>query len=262
MKTMRLLIAISFFVSFSIIPQILFSQPGQLDPNFKDSGKTTYQYTTGNEAGQRVVELPNKRLLIAGSGWVDSIFREIPILFKLKADGELDSSYGINGYVEFPIIQNHVYVLDMEVDPLSHKTFVAGRVGNNSMGWDFFIAAVDTFGNIDSLNFGLNGIVTIDFGDQDWLTNIEIQKDGKIILGGAIKNFYFPAPDTTRFGFCRITQNGSLDSTFGNQGFFFYDYPSSSNDHLSDFKILPSGKIICLGFVKDQNWLDLNALSG
>jgi uncharacterized delta-60 repeat protein len=79
--------------------------------------------------------------------------------------------------------------------------------------------AVAQAGHLDP-TFGNGGIVTTDFGDQNYTNNMAtanaviIQPNGQIVIGGGIPgNNDFPIPAVARYN-----TNGSLDTTFGTNG--------------------------------------------
>lgn len=72
-------------------------------------------------------------------------------------------------------------------------------------------------GNLDT-NFGNNGVVTTDFGDNviAYATGVGVQADGRIVAAG----FPYIPPGAYRalFALARYNTDGSLDLSFGNEG--------------------------------------------
>lgn len=67
-------------------------------------------------------------------------------------------------------------------------------------------------GNLDT-SFGNNGQVLLPIASSnDQLRAIASQSDGKIIAVGAVESSFF------KFGLCRLLADGSLDTSFGNDG--------------------------------------------
>ena len=59
-----------------------------------------------------------------------------------------------------------------------------------------------------------NGIITTDFGGQDFGHSIVIQSDGKILVAG----YTTAVASGADFALIRYNKDGTLDTSFGNQG--------------------------------------------
>src|SRR5437764_794886 len=92
----------------------------------------------------------------------------------------------------------------------------AVAVGYNTNGGhhNWAIARYNTNGGLDT-SFGTNGIVTQDFGHDQWIEGaVAIQSDGKIVVGGTYVGG--SAPFYWTIG--RYNSDGSLDTSFGGSG--------------------------------------------
>lgn len=100
-------------------------------------------------------------------------------------------------------------------------------------------------GSLD-LTFNNNGIATTPIGSSNALAGpsaLSVQSDGKIIVGGgSFQNGY------TGFTIVRYLTNGSLDSTFGNNGVVFTQIGMSSG--ITSIALQNDGKIIVAGNTK------------
>jgi len=103
--------------------------------------------------------------------------------------------------------------------------------------------------------FGVDGKLNFSFSSNQWIRDIAVQPDGKIITVG---NYNFGRP-TDRFFIKRLMPDGSADATFGTPGegpvsaytgtvFFNYDAKCVPAKVL----ILPDGKIMVSGSTSDQ----------
>ena len=91
--------------------------------------------------------------------------------------------------------------------------------------------------------FGIAGISIYSFG-SDTITakSIDIQNDGKITVGGYIKDSI-----NTDFLLVRFHSNGNIDSSFGASGIVRTDYYNGSIDKAFKLIIQPDGKFLLAG---------------
>ncbi|HEV2989485.1 MAG TPA: hypothetical protein VG759_13675 [Candidatus Angelobacter sp.] len=103
-------------------------------------------------------------------------------------------------------------------------------------------ASVANAQTLDS-SFGKGGKVEANFGVTVAPSDGALQPDGKIVIVGTTDNFQIA---TQVFGVARFLPNGSLDTTFGNQGtsmLAFTDFINTPNA----VAIQPDGKIVVAG---------------
>jgi uncharacterized delta-60 repeat protein len=87
-------------------------------------------------------------------------------------------------------------------------------------------------------SFNSTGIQTISFGMAAAANDVAVQADNKIVLTGRC------APGATlKLCLARYNENGSLDTTFGGQGFVFTDLPEGFG-----VAIQGDGKIVAVGY--------------
>ncbi|HEV7733721.1 MAG TPA: hypothetical protein VGR62_16250 [Candidatus Binatia bacterium] len=90
--------------------------------------------------------------------------------------------------------------------------------------------------------FGAGGVAITAFGpDYDYLDEIAIQTDGRIVVGGATL-----VGGTLAFAVARYTDAGTLDATFGTGGVTTIDFGSTS-DEVKAIAIQPDGKVVVAG---------------
>src|SRR5262249_10680441 len=76
--------------------------------------------------------------------------------------------------------------------------------------------AVAGAGGSDDLDptFGSGGVVVTDLGRDDWITDVAVQPDGKIVAAG----WTMPTPAQDAFALVRYLPDGRLDPAFGDGG--------------------------------------------
>ena len=82
--------------------------------------------------------------------------------------------------------------------------------------------------------FGIGGVVTTDFGGNDYAFALALQPDGKIVTGGTT---------TTGFALARYNGNGSLDASFGQGG----KVTTAASNGATAVVLQPDGKIVAAG---------------
>lgn len=109
-----------------------------------------------------------------------------------------------------------------------------------------FFSTSAQYGGLDP-TFGVNGIATFDMAPTNnnsaWGYGSCLQSDGKIVIVGQV---YINNTAKHDFAFLRLNADGSLDTSFGNQGRAVYDMLNRDN-MLTTAIQLPNGKILGVG---------------
>ncbi|MCI5196213.1 MAG: hypothetical protein D3919_08280 [Candidatus Electrothrix sp. AW5] len=181
-----------------------------LDAGFGDNGKVAVNLGSYGDQANAVLVQPDNKILVGGStsSTADLDF----MLFRLLADGSLDSKFNIDGMVSTAVGSNddEVFALALQQD---NKILAAGYSSTNG-NRDFALARYNSDGSLDR-DFGLEGLVVTAVSDSDdEITGIAVQDDGKILLTGtALGN------EGRVVVLSRYQQNGSPDTTFADEGF-------------------------------------------
>ncbi len=190
--------SLSSFTSPSFL-LLRYTPDGMLDPNFGDGGIVRTSIESGSE-GRALLIQDDGKIILGGSS------KRFINLARYTKDGSLDSSFGVDGKVitDFEGFYNEKCMAMVFQD--DGKIIVGGYGQHQSNDRPHFLLARYLMdGNLDS-SFGTNGsrFAGIGMGHA-----VQIQQDGKILLGG-----------TSDFDFAllRFNQDGSVDSSFGNNG--------------------------------------------
>lgn len=100
-------------------------------------------------------------------------------------------------------------------------------------------------GSLDP-TFGSNGKVTTDFGGYEEGHAVTLQTDGKLLVAG-----YAAGQDNDDFALVRYASNGSLDTTFGNNGLVTTDL--GDYDYGYAMAIASDNRIIVAGYTGSDN---------
>jgi uncharacterized delta-60 repeat protein len=152
--------------------------------------------------------------------------------------GSLDKSFGENGIVS-TVIGNQTADAESIAIQSDSKIVAAGfsYIGTN---YYFTIARYDTNGSLDA-SFGVNGVITttIDSGHSA-INSLIIQPDGKLVVAG-----YFGYNFNDNFALARYNMDGSLDNSFGIDGFVTTSFGVFSVIFSSAIQV--DGKIVVAG---------------
>ena len=166
------------------------------DTTYGDSGMVNLPATGGDWSNASWVHIqPDGKIIVGGGDYI----------YRLNPNGSLDAAFGGgDGIANVPL---YAYASAIQHNG---KIVIAGPRWNGSVSnstHDLVVARLDPDGATDS-TFGSGGVVTIPMSigisREIAARTVAIQTDGKILAGG--------------YRLVRLTENGSLDTRFGNGG--------------------------------------------
>lgn len=206
----------SFVGANSDILVIRLETNGLLDASFvgnsgNGQGIVRTQAGTGNDFGYSVAVQPNQKIVVAGyySGPanVDSV------ILRYNSDGVLDTTFSGDGRLLHgfsPDDVDEALAMALQTDG---RIVIAGCIRGGGRLNDYLIARIEQDGSLDQ-TFGQGGFTRVEFSPSpDIALGIAVQADGKIIAAGFANN-----GATNDFGVTRVNANGTLDTTFNEDG--------------------------------------------
>lgn len=228
---------------------------GPLDSIFGSGGTTFGVTVTGSDRwpySKNLIVQPDKKIIQTVT--VSTAFRYEFGLIRYRADGKLDSAFGTNGRVTAQVGSGECQA---EASALQSDGKIVSAGSATSSGYlrGFALVRYHSNGKVDS-SFGVNGRVITQVGSSyDYATSIAIQPDGKIIIvGGSYDSYY-----TGAFAILRYNADGSLDSSFGQNGKIITHpgplisyigniyFGRHADEYASAVLIQPDGKIVVAG---------------
>ncbi len=169
---------------------------------------------------------------------------------KLNNNGSMDSTFGNKGVLILNENQkgSNFLVLPSQ-DFLLTGSFL--RSGLNRIGKRFLTMRFDNKGQLDN-SFGFEGYTTdsfLDISNNCEATKIVRQSDGKIIVAGGVSEFL----GNSFLGMIRYNEGGQTDKTFGEEGKAVSAISPTGQDYFNDLALLNNGKILFLGYDKNNN---------
>ena len=210
---------------------------GSLDTTFGSGGKALPPLRGWTASGAYAVAVEADGKIVAG-GYVfdpDTGTTQF-VVARLTSSGQLDTSFGGLGWSSagFP-----AEVLSLAIQP-DGKIVIAGNTAQD----EFAVARITADGVYDD-SFGSGGQVTVRFpgnqGDAAFPHSLALQNNGKIVVAGTTyANNVSQQADVTR-----LNPDGSLDSTFGQNGLYWYNL--GAGDDAASVAVSGDGEIIVGG---------------
>lgn len=212
---------------------------GTSDNTFAAGG--VFRYAANGLTPQRVLVQPDGKILVCGDT-LNPVTLSDYCVFRLNANGSIDSSFGNSGFVSTNISGPTVfrdYSEAMVLQP-DGKIIVAGTSSDAfSIFQNFSMVRYLPDGTRDSA-FGNNGMVATLAAFTTACHSMALQADGKILLAGTTDN----GSGYNNVLVFRYHANGSLDSSFGYNGQLNWELGTAS---AHDIKVLSNGKILVAG---------------
>src|SRR5581483_9911032 len=220
------------------IAVIRYDTDGSFDPSFSSLGIATVDLGSGETFGGMVLQ-PDGKLVVAGRRGPAQGAGTV-LVARLDVDGSLDGTFGTGGAVTTAACAASE-ATDVARQP-DGKIVVGGRcIPTLQYIGKALVARYDAAGALDG-TFDGDGIAT---PDVPALNAIALQADGKIV-GVAERGSSL----NEQFAVVRIAGDGSLDATFGGNGFISTPFVGRSEGAL-DVAVQPDGGLVLVGTVFD-----------
>ena len=216
-------------LSLAAVSNVL-PQAGTLDPSFAGNGVAYTDFGSTTNINSDICQ----QMLLENDGSFFLVFEmnEQTMVTHRLADGALDKTYGNNGYSKSVPMRHPSAVLQPD-----GKIIVGGYTMINNSN-DFALARFNTDGSLDN-SFSWDGLVTLDFSSTgDYLNDIALQPDGKIIAVGRSDSQSGNLSSIARFN-----RDGTLDNSFLNGGKSLSTVPSV----FDAVTVQADGKIVVAG---------------
>jgi uncharacterized delta-60 repeat protein len=229
---------------------------GDFDPDFGTDGIFIFELDFEAIIYKCIVDSEG-RIVLAGATTDYNGYRLL--ILRLNSDGTLDDSFGDGGVVAQQVSTAPQFAEDfafgLNIDS-NDNILISGTSDSEDYIKMPIVVRFNSDGDLDT-NFGVNGVATIPVGEgSSSFNDIEIQEDGKIIAAGYFGNtILWNVLLLTRFN-----EDGSLDTTFGEDGIVKYSY-SDVTDEIENIVLKPDGNILVVGFAGSVTY-NYNTLLG
>jgi uncharacterized delta-60 repeat protein len=220
-----------FFAFFTSL-----AAPGDLDSTFGGTGKIRLGLGSGSNRAHSVAVQADGKIVVAGSTSVGS-FSQFALL-RYHADGSLDATFGAGGIVitSFGTMESTANAVALQPD----GKIVAAGYSFTGYYYNFAVARYNPDGSLDATFSDDGKIITSLDPSDDEAADVVIQPDGKIVAAG-----YTHVMATTAFAVVRYHPDGSLDTSFGEDG--IARTIAGGSARANAVALQPDGKIVAAG---------------
>ena len=208
---------------------------GDLDASFGSGGIVSTAFGEYENQFWDVAVQADGRIVAVGS------YHYNLAVTRYNPDGTLDQTFGPGGRVVIELQPFYVQAQTVAIQP-NGKIITGGyRRQEGVAGGHFALARFNTNGSLDT-TFGTGGIAVAAFSNDDWIFDLALQPDGRIIAVG-----HTGSPNQFRnLAVVRYNANGSVDSSFATGGIFEMDF-FGHGDIASSVALQPDGRILVGG---------------
>lgn len=218
-----------------------FNSDGSQDNTFNNDGSLIITINSQPLITKSIVEQSNGKILV--SGFISNGFNNDFAVVRLNINGSYDTTFDADGKATFSIGNGNdeAYGIALQADG---KIVLTGQT-NNGNNFDFATIRLNSNGSLDT-TFANSGKAIEQFSGQDYGRSVDIDSNGKIIIVGM--------GTTNKLYAIRYNMNGSLDTTFDNDGILASTINLASSTSTIDYtlrkpkiKYLSNGKILISG---------------
>ena len=220
---------------------------GTLDPTYGNNGLVIEDLGSNNANCFNSKIDANGKLVVAGWRGLSGNFQGV--LSRYNTDGTLDATFG-NAGLAFLNIALPDYLFFSTAIADDGSIYTCGTATTPvTLEWDFIIAKFTPAGLVDT-SFANNGFLHLEFTNvhQDEAHDLVLQQDGKLLVIGQVQNSN--NNDTWEFATLRLNQNGTLDTSFGDNGLAVFPVGSDDSYPVS-VELQSDGKALLVGFSDD-----------
>ena len=211
---------------------------GILDETFANGG--IYTLDAGFVDVLHAVKIQDDGKIVTAGVALNANYEGEAKVIRLLSDGSPDTDFGTNGVVSLALnLESYGYDLLLKENG---QILVTGLSSIQPYQFVMAITQLNADGTIDS-TFGTNGSTIVNLGNGDeYAYGMTLQPDGKIlIVGNSLDANFFNVPTVLR-----LTAEGDLDNTFGEDGVVFYPVTEVENE-LWCVALQSDGKIVVGG---------------
>ncbi len=249
---------------------VRYNTDGTLDNTFGTGGKVTLDFGARScGPGDIAIQQDGKIIVCGGTaGWNSNNDNEgFPIIARFNSDGTLDNSFGIGGKVITCFLPGCVSN-GTQIEDGGALGIAIQRDGKLIIANNVWIST-DTNSFIRFIRYNADGSIDSGFGNKGKVETIEskwafsqinsicLQTDEKIILAGDF-GYYNPRD----FVLIRYNKDGSLDSSFGVNGYVITKIDNTDDNSFSSVTFQSDGRIVAAGWSDHHGMVVLRFLSG
>lgn len=218
-----------------------FLADGNVDVNFGIGGFAfdLHPNFNGGNAYAGLIQSDGKVLIAGGLG---SASLDAYGLIRYDENGTLDPTFGSGGFVSINNQPSSTFHRCTGIVQQDDGKIVGAGFYDNGTDNTMTIFRLNTDGSLDS-SFATNGSFSVNRPGATLSEGLAIQGDGKILA---------VIDDANQFLIVRLNPNGTIDNTFGNNGYADWSIPGYDQIRLVEIGVM-DGSIYALGFAVIAN---------
>ena len=172
---------------------------------------------------------------------------------RFSRSGAPDPTFGVGGMVALAL--DDLATVGGATLQDDGKIVIAGQVrvsGNNAHATDTVVVRLNANGSLDP-SFDDDGVRVVDYGIQSTAAAVLVQRDGKIVVGGSVREpGVFLGGGTNSIALARLGPSGALDPSFSGDGLLVIEETanSMSGSSATGLALQGDGKILVAGVSK------------
>lgn len=235
-----------FKLHFSLLR---FTPDGLVDSTFGTGGKVVYPSLSDDRDSMAALSLQvDGKFVMAGD--TGNPTPNTVVVLRANSDGSLDSTFDGDGIKLIPIGSSSIsdYAAGSLIQP-DGKIVIVGNAWET--GRDVLLIRLNDDGTFDQ-GFGGDGIITTRIlGQASFGYAVALQADGKLVVAGGVLSAFLVV---------RFNANGSLDTTFDNDGLNYMSF-GGTRSYPSSLAIQKNGRIVLGGYADGPSTTDHFALA-
>ncbi len=238
----RILVAGTSVTNRNEFALVRYLPDGSLDTSFDGDGMLTTPIGLGSGAAANAIALQaDGKIVRAGQSTESNLGVDLDFaLVRYNPNGSLDTSFGGDGKVTTAIgaVGANDIIEAAAIQP-DGKIVVVG----STVTQDFVVARYNPDGSLDP-GFDSDGIVLTEVSGPDFAYAVVLQPDGKIVVSGQA---FAPPLGPLGYALVRYNSDGSLDTSFSNDGIVVTHLPGLDQPEARALAVLPDGRILAGG---------------
>jgi uncharacterized delta-60 repeat protein len=223
-----------------------YNTDGTLDNTFGTGGLAIANVGAASSYVQSIALQDDGKIVAAGMGFNENSNYGFAVA-RFNSDGSLDNDFDANGTKLFNVGWGNDFATAVAIQN-DNQILLGGHTWITNiplLQYDFAVARLNHDGTIDN-SFGESGVtITNLIYGGNYVTDMALQSDGKIILNGNTSS-----ESEENLGIVRYTADGILDTSFGTNGITLTNVAGNS-DYSEAVAIQADGKIVTAGTTYD-----------
>lgn len=198
---------------------VRYNQDGTLDTTFGNAGMTIVSIPNSQSVNAMLIQ-SNGNIIVGGSFSLPLNSENTFALARFTPNGNLDTTFGIGGFVSTPnIVRGEI--LDMKF--IDNEDIIA--VGRRQIIQNYLMVRYNSNGQVvNSFGPNNNGTVQVAYNNEAYLKKCVISDNNEIYASGATYNDVKFNAFITKYN-----SNGIIDATFGVNGIKLRDFGNTEN---------------------------------